>query len=41
MTARKYNLDASDDILSSERQEILSHLGRLNPTIVLQQRAPR
>jgi len=33
MTAKKYNLEGKDDVLASEKQEILARLRRLNPDL--------
>lgn len=41
MTARRYDLDAKADILSSEKQEILARLGRVKAEAEPRQQAPR
>ena len=41
LTVRKYNLNASADILASEKQEILARLKRVKAETERQKRTPR
>jgi len=40
MTVRNYDLDANEDVLSSEKQEILARLKRVKTETELQKRTP-